>query len=147
MRSHAPASYQCPFCRIASGAEADAVVFNDGHTIGVVTLHQKARNQGAVLVLPTEHCENLYSLPGSSASRLFAAAQSLALVLKEVLGCEGVTLIQNNEPAGGQDVWHFHLHVVSRFVDDRFHDSRATVMPLEARAALARRIRDGFARP
>jgi diadenosine tetraphosphate (Ap4A) HIT family hydrolase len=30
-----------------------------------------------------------------------------------------MNLIQTNEPAGQQDVFHFHMHIVARYVGDR----------------------------
>ena len=144
MRSHEPPRYQCPFCEIASGAEAEAIVFNDGKAIGAVSLHQTERNVGAILVFPTEHFENIYSLPTQSSNHVFAAAQALAVALKKAFACEGITLLQNNEPAGDQDVWHFHVHVVPRFANDRLREYKARAMPLESRAILARRIREGM---
>ena len=38
--------------------------------------------------------------------------------MKESYGCEGISLHQYNEPAGNQDVWHYHLHVIPRWPND-----------------------------
>lgn len=144
MHSHRPPNYKCPLCRIAQGDEAGAVVFNDGETIGVLTLHQKALNPGAVLVFPVEYFENIYSTPPQTTKQIFATARTLAVAMKKVFSCGGVTLLQNNEPAGGQDVWHIHTHVIPRFANDGWYETRATVMPLESRILLAKRIREGL---
>ena len=38
--------------------------------------------------------------------------------MKTAYGCEGISTRQHNEPAGMQEVWHFHLHVFPRYLDD-----------------------------
>ena len=38
--------------------------------------------------------------------------------MKESLGCDGINLVQNNEEAAGQTVFHFHLHVIPRYEKD-----------------------------
>ncbi|MCX9157689.1 HIT family protein [Niveibacterium sp. 24ML] len=138
---HAPADYACPFCRVAAGGESQAEVFNDGVVIGVMGLHQPANHAGTVLVLPAQHFENTYELPDELAGRLMVASARIARALKVALGCEGVTLRQNNEPAGGQDVWHWHMHVIPRYAGDQYFQTPMRMMPLAERAALAARIR------
>ena len=45
----------------------------------------------------------------------------MAIALKKLRNCDGVTLVQNNEPAGDQHAFHYHLHVIPRFKSDNFH--------------------------
>ena len=45
-------------------------------------------------------------------------AQKVALKMKDKLQCDGVNLVQNNEEAAGQTVFHFHMHVIPRFNND-----------------------------
>lgn len=140
IRSHAPTGYLCPFCAIAGGAEADAVVYKDDTFIGVLGLHQKPGNEGHLLLFPVEHHENLYGLPAELAGRLLLVGQRIALALKDAFEAEGVTLIQNNEPAGDQDVWHVHLHIIPRFNDDNFLLKPGAIMPMQERERLASRM-------
>ena len=56
------------------------------------------------------------------AAAIAAMAKRVALALKQLRLCQGVTLLQNNEPAGDQHAFHHHLHVVPRFVGDNFHE-------------------------
>ena len=43
-------------------------------------------------------------------------AKNLYVVLKEKLNCEGLTLVQNN--GLGQEVKHYHLHLIPRYTND-----------------------------
>lgn len=49
----------------------------------------------------------------------------MAIAFKRVYGCDGVSTRQHNEPAGNQEVWHYHLHVFPRYVDDDLYDLTA----------------------
>lgn len=54
--------------------------------------------------------------------------------MKQAFGCDGVSTRQHNEPAGDQDVWHFHLHVFPRWTgDDLYRSFGAAADPAELR--------------
>jgi histidine triad (HIT) family protein len=42
--------------------------------------------------------------------------------MRAAYGCEGTSIRQHNEPAGGQDVWHLHVHVLPRHDGDRLYE-------------------------
>jgi histidine triad (HIT) family protein len=141
---HEPRFYACPLCKVAGGAESEAVVYEDDTVMAAVSLHQKANNAGSVLVFPRAHGENLYSASAESLTAIHSVAQRVSIALKRALLAEGVTVIQNNEPAGGQDVWHLHVHVVPRYTGDSYHACRGAVAPMEQRALLAAKIRSAL---
>lgn len=130
----------CVLCRADCDNPNEALVFDDGRIRAALTLHQKAANQGALMVYPAEHFENLFDLPEDLAQEVLVVAQQLARRLKDRLGCEGVTLLQNNGHAGGQDVFHFHLHVIPRWTGDGYFGAPPAVAPIEVRRALAGRL-------
>jgi len=131
----------CVLCRADSDNPDEALVYDDGRIRVALSLHQKASNLGSLLVFPVAHFENLFDLPEELTSEVLRVAQRMAHRLKAVLGCEGVTLLQNNDRAGGQDVFHFHLHVIPRFTDDGYFGAPSAVTPREVRRALADRLR------
>jgi len=65
----------------------------------------------------------------------------MALALKGVYNCEGVSTRQHNEPAGDQDIWHYHVHITPRFTQDRFYQSEKVANPESERLEQARRLR------
>ena len=86
-------------------------------------------------------------MPDELGGPLLRATRRMALALKAVDGCEGTSTRQHNEPAGNQDLWHFHVHVFPRWRDDHLYDivhatpvDRATMAERATalRAALAR---------
>ena len=109
----------------------------------IVSPHWWETNPGNLVVVPIDHVENLYTVSEHLAGRVFATAQKAARALVEVENCEGTSLRQHNEPAGGQDVWHLHVHVVPRWSGDAFTrgEHRMRSVDLADQHAFADRLR------
>ena len=60
----------------------------------------------------------MFELPQELASKVFVLAKKIATVLKEVTGCNGVNILQNNGEEAGQTVFHFHMHVIPRYHEE-----------------------------
>lgn len=147
MKTHAPADYKCPLCRVASGNEEGGatLVWQDEVCVGAVALHQREATMGSLLLLPRAHYENIYTLPEHIGAHMFKATKFLALGLKDALSCDGVTVRQNNEPASGQDVWHYHVHITPRYESDGGLSGALSVAPVALRVDFAARIREAIA--
>jgi len=142
--NHAPEDYPCPFCRIvqeiAAGENSD-VVFQDSHITAFMSLHNPLANPGHVLIVPNEHYENIFDLPVRLAADIHVCSRAIALAMKAAYQCAGISLRQHNEPAGGQDVWHYHLHIFPRYTGDGFSRTEMVPTPLEKRAGYAIQLR------
>ena len=147
---HQPPGYRCPFCRVAAGEDlrddftkqAD-VVLRDGAVTAFVAFAWWPANAGHVLVVPNEHHENVHTIPDQVLAAVQVAGKRVALALKAAYGCDGTSFRQHNEPAGGQDVWHYHLHVFPRYRDDHLYlrtRERCDTTPTE-RAPYAKKLR------
>lgn len=151
MHNHASAGYECPFCAFVDGVENDFVrlshiVDRDADTLTFVAPTWWTGNEGHLLVIPTAHVENLYDLPDHLAVPLQRATQRAALALKAAYRCDGTSTRQHNEPAGYQEVWHYHVHVFPRYDgDDLYAATRrpATWAEMDERATM---LRPAFAR-
>lgn len=141
----APKNYCCPLCAISAGAEAACIVAQSKGAIAVISLGQVATNKGAVLVFPKSHVESLLHASEVVLAECMALSRRIAHALITSLGCEGVTLRQNNGPASSQDVWHLHIHVIPRWKDDEWGKVLHQNMPESERVALAEVIRGGLA--
>jgi histidine triad (HIT) family protein len=142
MQRHEPPGYRCPFCNIVAGGEDRRTqLWQDDVCIAAVALHQKPGNHGSLVLFPKQHYENLYVMPESLGAHLFKVTKALGIGLKNSLLCQGVTVRQNNEPAGGQDVWHYHVHVIPRYDKDQFQVTEGRIVPVLERVELAQRIR------
>ena len=152
MHNHAPENYQCPFCAVVNGVENEEtltveadVVFRGEHVTAFISAHQWPNNHGNVVIVPNEHYENIYDLPIHYAEKIHEVARAGALAMKQAFSCDGISTRQHNEPAGNQDLWHYHLHVAPRYKDDDFYAGQREFMEPEKRAEYARKIRENLA--
>ena len=149
--THRPNGYECPFCVLVAGGPTSLtdqrdVVRRRGGATAIMSPHCFENNHGHVLVVSDEHHENVYELPPAAAHAVADLVRETAIALRETYpGCAGVSIRQNNEPAGGQDVWHFHTHVIPRYPGDRMHSSRFVLIGGDERRAYADRLRAHFA--
>ena len=148
MHHHAPHDYRSPFCLVAQGIEnehaitrASDLVYQDDHLTGFISAHQWQNNKGHVLITPNDHHENLYTLPDELSVHIHRLTRRVALAMKTAYNCQGISTRQHNEPAGNQDVWHYHLHVFPRYMGDSLYTSDYELMPEPVRARYAKLIR------
>jgi histidine triad (HIT) family protein len=106
----------CVFCKIVEGTIPSTKVHEDSRTLAFMDIGQV--NPGHVLVAVKPHIENIYGLDDALAAAVFQTAARVARAVKKAYTPEGVTLYQANGAAAGQTVFHFHLHLVPRYVKD-----------------------------
>jgi len=102
----------CVFCRIDAGQAEATIVWRDARCMVIADRWPFA--PGHVLLMPRSHVQDLYALPPDLAAHLYAFAPRLARELKLAFDADGITCLQNNEVAGGQSVFHYHMHFVPR---------------------------------
>lgn len=145
---HAPPGYDCPFCGIASTLSSStpdpAVVLIEPRVFALIPLHSYGGIRGNCLVVPRAHHENLFDVPDELGHDFFRVTRRLAGGMRRVFGCDGISTRQHNGPAGDQDVWHFHLHVIPRHHGDRLHQGEKGAYATQERLDLARQLRDAL---
>lgn len=103
----------CIFCKLANGIFDTNTLYEDEDFRVIFDL--SPATEGHVLILPKEHYANVFELPEDVAAKVYVVAKKIATALKEVTGCAGVNILQNNGEAAGQTVFHFHMHVIPRY--------------------------------
>ena len=106
----------CAFCRIVNGSELAHIVYEDEDSIAF--LDRRPVAEGHSLVVPRTHARTLLDVDPTSAGALMIAATHVARIVDRALGPDGLTVFQTNEVAGGQSVFHVHLHLVPRWQGD-----------------------------
>ncbi len=151
MRFHAPDNYICPFCLLARGIENEHVlsvqsdvIYGDDVVTAFISSHQLPNNAGNVLVIPNQHFENIYDFPATLTVNVHRVVRAVAVAQKAAFACDGISTRQHNEPAGNQDVWHYHIHVTPRYENDGLYGGKRKFMPVEERAQLAAKIKAMF---
>lgn len=106
----------CIFCKLANGVFATTTVYEDEDFRVIMDLNPASK--GHCLILPKEHCDNIYEMSDEVASKLFVLAAKVARGIKAALNPAGLNIVQNNGEAAGQTVFHFHLHLIPRYEGD-----------------------------
>jgi histidine triad (HIT) family protein len=100
----------CIFCRIIGGEEMVSVVYEDDTAIAFLDV--QPASQGHTLVVSKEHYETLFDVPETLLTHCMAVAKRIAPGLKRAVGAEAINVFSANGKAGGQDVLHFHMHLI-----------------------------------
>lgn len=151
MYNHASKDYMCPLCLMVNGvdspdpyAKVSDIFYKDDFITGFIKYNRWPNNPVGTVIIPNKHFENIYDLPDEYGHKIFDFSKKLAIALKEIYKCDGISTRQNNEPAGNQDAWHYHLHVIPRFKNDNMYLEEMFVSPPPERAKQALKIKNYF---
>ncbi|MFR4164681.1 MAG: HIT family protein [Dorea formicigenerans] len=106
----------CIFCKLANGEIPTATLYEDEDFR--VILDASPASKGHALIIPKEHYANLYELDDDKAAKVMVLAKKMLTKLTGILHCDGYNIVQNNNEAAGQTVFHFHLHMIPRYKGD-----------------------------
>ena len=106
----------CVFCQIVAGAFPAEFVHTDERTVAFMDINPSAR--GHVLVVPRTHTTDLHDIDPEDLVACMRTAKAVASTAVDVLGADGVNILQNTGQAAGQAVFHFHIHVIPRYGGD-----------------------------
>jgi histidine triad (HIT) family protein len=115
----------CPFCRIIAGKLPAHIIDESDQVIVFLSLTNHP------MVVTKAHTPDIYALPAGTGAAVMEAAIRVARAVKRGLQCDGVYLTQANEPAAGQDVFHYHLHIYPCWEDRGIDHLREFVETLE----------------
>jgi len=100
------------FAKILRGELPCYKVYEDDKTLAFLDIMPRA--PGHVLVLPKAPARNILDISPDDLAHVIKIAQKIAKVSVEAFGADGITIQQFNESAGGQVVFHLHIHVIPR---------------------------------
>lgn len=106
----------CLFCAIMDDEMPSYKLYEDEYFY--VMLDRFPKCLGHTLILPKRHAAHIFDLNENECLHLMPVAQKVAAALQKVLKFDGLNLLQNNGPTAGQEVNHFHLHLIPRFEND-----------------------------
>ena len=107
----------CIFCKIANGEIPSSTLYEDDDFR--VFLDLGPASKGHALIVPKEHFDNLYELSDNVASKVLVLAKKMITKMTKALKCDGFNIVQNNNECAGQTVYHFHMHLIPRYKDDK----------------------------
>lgn len=127
------------FAKILRGELPSHKLYEDADTVAIMDI--MPRGEGHCLVLPKQPARNILDVESESLAAVMRTAQKLARAVKKAFDAEGVTVHQFNESAGGQVVFHLHVHVIPRFEGVALKAPGGPMEKPEILAANAERIR------
>ena len=105
----------CIFCKIINKELPTRTLYED-EDIQVI-MNTNPITDGHLLILPKKHYENIFDIKEEIiAHSIKVLREKLYPLIKEKLNCEGLTICENNFL--GQEIKHFHIHVIPRYKDD-----------------------------
>jgi histidine triad (HIT) family protein len=100
------------FAKILRGELPSHKVHEDDRTFAFLDIMPRA--PGHALVIPKSPVRNILDASPDDLASVMRIAQKIAQTAIKVFDADGVTVQQFNEPAGGQVVFHLHVHVIPR---------------------------------
>lgn len=101
------------FAKILRGELPCEAVYEDDASLAFMDIMPRA--DGHVLVIPKAPARTLLDIDSADLGKLMASAQKVAKAVKHAMAADGLTLQQFNESAGGQVVFHLHVHILPRW--------------------------------
>jgi histidine triad (HIT) family protein len=103
----------CIFCKIVKKQAPASIIYEDQTVLAFLDL--RPVNEGHTLVIPKSHYETIYDIPEDLIGKVHQKAKQIAIAVKKTVNAQGISIIQQNERAANQDIFHFHIHVIPRF--------------------------------
>ena len=100
------------FAKILKGEMPCHKVYEDEDTFAFLDIMPRA--DGHTLVLPKSKARNILDVDPADLGSVMATSQRLTRAVMKAFDADGATIQQFNEPAGGQVVFHLHVHVIPR---------------------------------
>ena len=100
------------FAKILRGELPCHKVYEDDRALAFLDIMPRA--PGHTLVLPKSPARNVLDASPDDLAHVIKVAQKIAKASIHVFGADGITIQQFNEGAGGQVVFHLHVHVIPR---------------------------------
>ena len=110
----------CIFCKLANGDIPTNTIYEDADFRVILDASPAAK--GHALILPKQHYANMFEIDDEVLAKAAKLAKKVITHEKEVLGCDGYNVLQNNGEAAGQTVFHFHMHLIPRYQNAKNND-------------------------
>ncbi len=106
-------SEDCIFCKIVHRQAPSSVVYEDERTMAFMDI--RPVSEGHSLVIPKKHFVDVFDTPNDELAAMYVLSKRIALAVKKATGADGITVVQQNGAAAGQDIFHIHVHIIPRF--------------------------------
>ena len=91
-------------------------MYEDERTLAFMDINPGSR--GHLLVIPRAHYQDVLSVDPEDLAAAATMSKAMVQRVKDKLDADGVNLLNSCGRAAWQTVFHFHIHVIPRYVDD-----------------------------
>lgn len=130
------------FAKILRGELPCEKVYEDEHVLAFMDIMPRA--DGHVLVVPKAKARNILDIAPDDLKNLMVGAQKVAKAVKAGMKAEGITMQQFSEKAGGQIVFHIHVHILPRWEGVALRPHTGEMAPADDLKKFAAQIRAAF---
>jgi len=109
----------CVFCKIVKGEAESWTVYED--ELVKAFFDTNPTSEGHTLVIPKKHYENIYEIPENVLEKIIIVAKKLAIIYKKALNVKAVNILHASGKEAQQDIFHFHIHLVPRYENDKLN--------------------------
>lgn len=102
----------CIFCKIANKEMPASFVYEDEKALAFLDI--KPLSMGHTLVIPRNHYETILDITEEEIAHLSKIIKRVALAARKGADADGITILQQNGRAAGQEIFHMHVHVIPR---------------------------------
>jgi histidine triad (HIT) family protein len=131
------------FARILRGELPAYKIYEDAKAVAFMDV--MPQGPGHVLVVPKAGSRNLLDADEATLALLLPVVRKVASAVKKAFAADGVTIMQFNEPAAGQTVFHLHVHIVPRFAGVPLKPHSGKMEEKDVLAANAEKVRQALA--
>jgi histidine triad (HIT) family protein len=110
-------SGDCIFCKIVRREAEASIVYEDAEVLAFMDI--RPVNPGHTLVIPKQHYVDLFDTPEQVIAAAHQVTKKVAAAVKLATHADGISIIQQNGKAAGQDIFHLHIHIIPRFEDQK----------------------------
>jgi len=103
----------CIFCKIVRKQAPASIIYEDETVMAFLDI--RPLNEGHTLVIPKKHYVNVFDIPEDQLNKVHKVAKQVSIAIKEATNADGISIIQQNGKAAGQDIFHLHVHAIPRF--------------------------------
>ena len=107
----------CIFCKIVRRQAPASIVYEDDAVMAFLDI--RPLNEAHTLVIPKNHYVDIFDIPADQLSKIHVVAKQVSAAIKKATNSDGISIIQQNGKAAGQDIFHIHVHVVPRFTGQK----------------------------
>lgn len=106
----------CIFCDIIEGKSEAEILYQNENIISFLDI--RPVNYGHTLVITKKHYDNFQSVPSEELAPIMIGLQFISEAVVKSVNADGFNLIVNSGKAAGQTIFHFHFHIIPRYLND-----------------------------